>query len=322
MEDPSPPPGIPLTCTSCGSPIEPGHKFCNICGTKVEELPVCRKCGALFLAPVKFCELCGTPVMAQEPAQVEEQGPEPEVETEPEDEPVVEPEIPELVAEPKVIEPEPFQPKHTPVKVSPPVEEREIAAEPEPAPLIREDEAGPAPKKSPVNLLLIGGGIIILLMVIAGVYFIGLPILQGDTAIFAPSQPPAPVNTPAPPPTTLPATMPTLIPTPVPATPDNSLIPQETQQIPKNQEVFFDVQKDGVTNQITTLYQRGPGENILSYAEVKVTHPDGTVETGTITPSLGETELTLDGSRQTDRVEVIAYMYTGQDYRVKDELMT
>lgn len=322
MEDSSPPPGISLTCSSCGSPIEPGHKFCEICGTKTEELPVCRKCGAIFLAPVKFCEMCGTPALVMEPVQVAGPGPEPEEETEPEDEPVVEPEEPEPAEEPVRPEPEPDRPMRTPARAFPAIQEMTSLAEPEPAPPIREERVGPLRKKTPVNFLLIVGGVIVLLLVIAGVYFVGLPMLTGDTAIIAPAEPPVPQNTKAPSPATLPATMPTILATPVPTTTDNSLIPQTTQQIPKNQEVFFDVQKDGVTNQITVMYQRGPGENIISYAEVKVTHPDGTVETGTITPSLGETELTLDGSRQTDRVEVIAYMHTGLNYRVKDEQLT
>jgi hypothetical protein len=34
------------------------------------------------------------------------------------------------------------------------------------------------------------------------------------------------------------------------------------------------------------------------------------------------TEITLDGSKETDRVEIIVKMSSGETYRVKDELMT
>lgn len=322
MEDSSPPPEIPRICTSCGSQIEPGHKFCEICGAETEELPVCSTCGALFLAPVKFCELCGTPVVAPETVLVA--SPEPEAETQPEDKPIVEPEVIKPAPEPEFFEPEsePELPKRTPISAAPPIEEKKIVAKLAPDPIIPEERDRPAPKRSPINFRPVLGGVIILILIIAGVYFVGLPLLKGNTAITAPPQPPAPVNTPAPELATLTVTMPPTISTPVPPTPDNSLLPQQTQKIPKNQEVFFDVQKDGITNQITVIYQRGPGENILRYAEITVTHPDGTILTGTITPSRGETERTLDGSRLTDRVEVIAHMHTGQDYRIKDELLT
>lgn len=337
MDNPSPSPGLVRVCPSCKSPVEPGNKFCQVCGTKMEELPVCRNCGAQFIAPVKFCELCGTPVAPQEQVHPAEDEPEvtaPEPEEPEPDRPLPEPEEPESVYDdPEQDEPEPVheegeqKPKRpAPVRTPPPAKPASTIT---PDPLsaafsgLSDEPARPAPAKRSMNKALIGGAVVVLLILIAAVYFVGMPLLKGGTAPVGAAQPQGLPDTPAPPSTTLPATMPpTTEQTPVPATTANPLVPQETQLIPKNQEVFFDVQKDAVSDDITVLFQRGPGENIISYADVKVTYPDGTTRTGTIKPSLGQTELVLDGSRGTDRVEVIAYMHTGKNYRVKDEMVT
>jgi hypothetical protein len=274
------------------------------------ELPVCRKCGAQFIAPVKFCELCGTPVLSPQMPEPAAEPPAPEPEPEPEH-------VPENAQEPEpapVPEPKVQKPARAPV-AGPPVDELTMTPD---IPVILEKGSSPGPAKPLMNKALILGGVIILLILIAGVYFVGLPMIKGGVAAPAP----APV-------TTLPATMPPMpasTPAPTPKatavpTPDNTFVPQPTQVMPKNQEVFFNVQKDQVNADITVLFQRGPGENLISSAEVKVTHPDGTVLTGTLKPSQGKTELVLKGSKGTDRVEVIAKMYNGQSYRLKDELI-
>ena len=87
------------TCVKCGAVLEEGHKFCTVCGTKVEEepaapvyeepaapayeepvtppyeevhipevtVPTCVKCGAVLEEGQKFCTVCGTKV-GEEPA--------------------------------------------------------------------------------------------------------------------------------------------------------------------------------------------------------------------------------------------------------------
>lgn len=311
MENPSSPTGPLRTCPSCNSPVEPGHKFCEVCGAKMPELPVCKKCGAQFIAPVKFCELCGTPVGTQE--KIRAQGVEP---PEPEPEPVQRPE-PARKPEP---EPEPMVRKPAPAPVPSPSAKpafdliKDTLPESEP-------QAAKPPVKPPAYKALIIGGIVLLLIIIAGAYFVGLPMLSKGGGM----------GTPAPQPTaTLPATMPPIpatTPAPqapvttVPPTPADSLVPEPTQVMPKNQEVFFNVEKDQVNARITVLFQSGPGINLISAADVKVTHPDGSVVTGTLKPSQGNIELVLDGSKGVDRVEVIAKMYNGQSYRVRDELL-
>jgi ribosomal protein L40E len=295
MENPSSPPSLPLTCPSCGSPVEPGHKFCEICGTKVEDLPICRKCGARFITPVKFCESCGTPVLPPDKQKV--------VVSTPADPVPASPTRPEVTNTSAVTaSPSPGTPKG--VAGSSPFPQS-------------------APPKAPMNKALVLGGVIVLLVVIAGAFFVGLPMLQGNNAGSGASQPtPVPTVAQTALPTVIPTTQPTTVKTPVPTTLSGSLVPLPTQQPPKSQQVFFQVQKDQVNAGITVLFAGGPGSNSVSNADVRVTHPDGKVVTGTIQPSKGVTEITLSGSKETDRVEVIAKMYNGQTYRVIDELLT
>ena len=73
VDDPGKAPGV---CAKCGAPLAPDAKFCDQCGTKVEEEPapeeapaeepaapaVCADCGAELKEDAKFCNQCGTPV--------------------------------------------------------------------------------------------------------------------------------------------------------------------------------------------------------------------------------------------------------------------
>lgn len=48
-------------CMNCGHPLSAGAKFCEECGTKVEQnTDVCTGCGYVFKNQAKFCPECGT----------------------------------------------------------------------------------------------------------------------------------------------------------------------------------------------------------------------------------------------------------------------
>jgi hypothetical protein len=325
-------------CRNCGARFIVPVKFCESCGTPVTPQEKTRV------------------VITESP--VPESDPEPELDPEPDGEeeffnepqpappqektrviitesPITESPLPEPDPDTELddeadffINPEPAPPtkqlitKNVPAPSSfiPDVPEdvfgKEPAKKPDPAP-------GPVkiPAKAPMNKVQIIGGIIILLVVIAGVFFVGLPLINKSSAGSVPYQAPGtPADLPTQAPEVIQTLMPTTVITPVPTTQANLLVPLPTVQPPKNQEVFFQVQKNQVNTGITVLFEGGPGSNSISSAEVRVTHPDGTVVTGIIQPSKGIREVTLGGSKETDRVEVIVKMYTGQSYRVIDEL--
>jgi len=111
---------------------------------------------------------------------------------------------------------------------------------------------------------------------------------------------------------------PTATPTPSRA---GALVPQPTQTIPSGQKLYFQVQKSPITTKIVVIFAGSAGHGSIKSADVKVTHPDGSASTGMLLPLKGITEIILDGSKGTDRVEIIALMSDGTMYRVYDELV-
>jgi hypothetical protein len=51
---------VPANCPKCADPIEPGSKFCNVCGFDLTTADSCRKCGAGIQAGQKICSKCGS----------------------------------------------------------------------------------------------------------------------------------------------------------------------------------------------------------------------------------------------------------------------
>jgi hypothetical protein len=169
------------------------------------------------------------------------------------------------------------------------------------------------PAKLRVNKARFIGGCIVLIAIIAAVYFIGLPMLTKGGGFSHQSNLSATEITPIQEPTII-GTIPTV---PV----NRALIPQPTQLIPTNQKLYFQVQKNPVTSRISVIFAGSAGEGSFKSADIKVTHPDGSVSTGIIQPLKGVTEITLVGSKETDRVEIIAQMSSGEKFRVYDELV-
>lgn len=174
-----------------------------------------------------------------------------------------------------------------------------------------------APAKPRVTRTRIIVGCIVLAAFIAAVYLIGLPMLTGSGGINVQNNSPAAEITPL---TTSVRTIPpAMTTTPVPAS--KALVPLPTQLIPSGGNIYFHVQKNPVTSRIQVIFTGSAGQGSLSSADIKVTHPDGSVATGIIQPLKGVSEITLDGSKETDRVEIIAKMSSGETYRVRDELV-
>ena len=166
-----------------------------------------------------------------------------------------------------------------------------------------------APAKPRVTRTRIIIGCIVLIMMSAAVYFIGLPMLTDKN-------PQAPEITPTPVPTNAGTITPTPTKTSTPAS--RALIPLPTQTIPSHPNFNFYIQKNPVTSKITVIFT-GSG---ISSADIKVTHPGGSVATGIIQPLKGVNEIILTGSQETDRIEIIAHASDGRSYRVRDELIS
>jgi len=361
MQNPPSPPKFRRTCPTCNRPVGPGYKFCEICGTRIlstcskcgtqfiDPVNYCEVCGARII-PGEVPGPDNSPEYTEEentgeaedqaPEQDEVEIPEPDTDELPEDndeenivpaedetphrykKEIQEPDTDELLEQygKEYDEDETLESYHTPKPRSPIKHEAKkpvtVPAPPERGSPETVDDAlflspgkKEVPPKTPVNRKLIIGVGIVLIVVISAVYFIGLPMLN----------PPAAEITPIPEPTIVGTIPPALIETPAPVS--GSLVPQPTQLIPNGQKLYFQVRKDPVTSKISVIFAGSAGVGSISSADIKVSHPDGSVATGIILPLKGVSELTLDGSNETDRVEIIAKMSSGGTYRVYDQLV-
>jgi hypothetical protein len=174
------------------------------------------------------------------------------------------------------------------------------------------------PEKPRSTGIWIAGGGLALIALIAAAYFIGLPMFADSGTSGTGSVPLTAENT------SMPVTMnrtpaPSMTATPVPSS--GALVPRPTVTIPSGQKLYFRVQKSPITAKILVTFAGSAGHGSISSADIKITHPDGSVATGLILPLKGVTEIVLDGSEETDRVEIIALMSDGETYRVYDELV-
>ena len=294
------------------------------------ELSTCSKCGTQFLAPLKYCDLCGARIISGEVPEADNS---PEDETGPDDNQIPETdegEMPEPIADELPEDPEEnivpdkdeTPPRHT-VEIREPDtdalleqfgagydEGETLESLHKPKPETNGDALFLSPGKPEVPVKSRGktgriiGGCMVLAAILAAVYFIGLPMLAVNGDFGAHGNQTAAENTP------VPAIITTIPPSPVktPGPVYGALVPQPTQQIPSNQKLYFQVQKNPVTSKISVIFAGSAGAGSIKSAEIKVTHPDGSVATGIILPLKGVTEITLDGSKEADRVEIIAKM--------------
>ena len=54
-----------MKCVSCGSQMQAGQRFCEVCGTRSEKK--CKACGALKSPSARFCGSCGQAILPEAP---------------------------------------------------------------------------------------------------------------------------------------------------------------------------------------------------------------------------------------------------------------
>jgi hypothetical protein len=330
----------PQTCPKCGSPVLPGIKFCESCGAKIEALPACPQCGAALAPNVKFCETCGAPVKTTQGGVA----------------PVVAPVVPVPEAAPIQESPPPAKPpvKETPEEVaaaaatvgpasqsalieevSPPAEPP-VKAEgmPVPAP---EEKPAPAPvwvkeppqtgktkeipketgPKKPISMqTMVIAGIIILAILGAAVYFVGLPILSGS----GPAQQNPPVSSV---PTNSAGTSASGIPPSASVTSQAttvSLTPGPTQITPSNRAIVLDAERDPISSIVSVTFKGGAGQFGVRQIQVTLTRSDGSSETQSFKPDTIDSGVTFQGTPKTDRVEATVYFFNGEQYKIMDQI--
>lgn len=302
------------TCPKCNSPIASGMKFCESCGAKVEPLPVCGQCGAPLLPNVKFCESCGKPV-AREAA--------PKVSAAP------------LAPTPAVVLTTPAV--KTTTAAPAPAEVKKPEPQPEPSaaaieknpdkktPEKQKETAQKTPVKGPASntQTLVIAGVVGLIIVAALAYFVLLPMLSGpgttsggkpgSVSGVSPTQTTAVSGTPAKSSATSSAAT-------TQSSASASFVPEPTQIPPPNLLVTYQAERDPITGLVTITFTGGPGKNGISDISIRLTRSDGQVLTESFTPQQVGNFATLQGTKMTDRIEVIANYYNGEKYRIIDQL--
>lgn len=324
----NPPPDNSLqACPKCKSPVIHGTKFCESCGAKIELPPVCRYCGAPNEHGTKFCESCGLPRQEvpreKQPAVPDEFVPLP------------------LLQPDEIIAPVGGAPDHTGIPLPPEQalpesptpssfedvadksDEKTIAEmQPVAAPVAatieepkkpRQDQppspvSGPAKPLPATTLAIIGVVVLIVLALVA--YGVGLPLHTGAGSAqksggAAPGSPP--------PVTSSDSSMQVNIPV------TGTLTPGQTQVPPANLAVTFQAERDAITGIVTVTFSGGQGQNGVKDVLFRLTRSDGQVLQKTFTlTQIGKSE-SLQGTKMTDRVEVIANYYNGNQYKILDQ---
>ena len=106
-----------------------------------------------------------------------------------------------------------------------------------------------------MNRIIIIGGVIGLIIILAVILFIGLPVLKG-ISVFNTTSNPAPAEI-----TPLPTITTTVV---KPTAASGALVPQPTQTIPTDQKIFFHVQKNPITSKIMVIFTGSAGAGSIS----------------------------------------------------------
>lgn len=98
-----------------------------------------------------------------------------------------------------------------------------------------------------------------------------------------------------------------------------TLTPGQTQVPPPNLEVNFQAERDPLSGIVTITFTGGAGQNGVREVLARLTRSDGQVNTKMFKITQVGTSENLQGTKMTDRVEVIVSYYNGDRYTVLDQ---
>lgn len=98
-----------------------------------------------------------------------------------------------------------------------------------------------------------------------------------------------------------------------------NLVPGPTDAVPEYNAVIVDVGEKDYLGNIPVIFQGGMGQIHVTKIDVKLTRADGQIRTLSLGNKKGD-EVELQGTKQTDRIEVTVTMDNGQSYKIIDAL--
>jgi hypothetical protein len=99
------------------------------------------------------------------------------------------------------------------------------------------------------------------------------------------------------------------------------LTAEPTQTLAKDTELYVDASKDNSNAMVTVTFNGGPGMGLVKDNRVILTRSDGTVADGRLNFNQRLSEVKLQGSRGTDRIQVIVTLYSGEEKTIVDTLL-
>ena len=178
---------------------------------------------------------------------------------------------------------------------------------PEP-PSVQQMSPGPSGGRAGVRMVLVRAtalGLLIVLVIIGLVWLVTMPVFSagqgsGSTGMAPQMSPPPPADS------SIPGTTATV--------PAGTIEPQ-----PRDLEVFVSIQPKDSAGHVTVHFGGGRGRAFVKGIDARLTRPDGTVATGSMDMQAEFPEVTLQGSKGTDRVEVFVRFLSGKTYKVSDD---
>jgi hypothetical protein len=95
---------------------------------------------------------------------------------------------------------------------------------------------------------------------------------------------------------------------------------EPTQTLAKDTELYIDVSKDDSNAMVLIQFNGGPGMDLVKDNRVILTRSDGTVTEGKLDFGQRLSEVRLQGSRGTDRIQVQVTLYSGDSKTIVDKL--
>jgi hypothetical protein len=170
-------------------------------------------------------------------------------------------------------------------------------------------DAAPQVKKSglanmPKNQTMIIGGIAGIIIIAIIVFLVVLPMLSGPGSAGQGTQAPVSVST-----------------SPSSGSATVSWVTDPTQVPPTNLLVTYQAERDPLTGIVTVTFTGGPGKNGVREVFIRLTTGNGQVLTRTFTPAQIGSAVSLQGTKKTDRIEVTANFYNGDQYKIIDKIL-
>ncbi|MCK9580740.1 MAG: zinc ribbon domain-containing protein [Methanoregula sp.] len=311
-------------CPNCGKPVAHGSAFCDSCGLRVSPPPACKKCNLPLAPGTNFCESCGTPVGTTPEFSVPDDAPPTTYHQKGKS-------SKSRKAKKKALKKDEFV---HPAMLEPELAGRETAAA-DPGtmdkmvedsdtihnailPAVPEPRTACRPVPRPKTMHVIAGiviiGIVVAYAIITG--HVHIPAFPNPQYGVTPVDPIPSAPIPG-----ISASI-TATPGPEETTGEALLVPGPTQVPPESYLIWLQEERNPITNRVTVIFNGGKGQRAVREVLVRLYRSDGQVMEQAFRPlTIGE-GASLQGTKFTDRVEVIITYNNGDSYTVIDRVFT